>query len=94
MTFGTRIARFQTPIMAGALGRGSPAIIVDLRSRHVPVAEQVFHLNNVYAGLHFACPPVPLVPARTDRSTFCSTRLQGHSAQRQKRRSLIGFFVY
>lgn len=37
--------------MTGAFGGRSAALVVDLRGRDVPVAEQVFHLNDVHAGV-------------------------------------------
>ena len=37
--------------MAGAFGRGAPALVVNLRRGDVPVPEQVFHLDDVHAGV-------------------------------------------
>ena len=38
-------------IMACTLGRRSPALVVDLRRRNVPMTEQIFHFDDVNADI-------------------------------------------
>lgn len=37
--------------VTGALGRGPAPLVVNLRSGHVAVAEQVLHFDDVHAGV-------------------------------------------